>query len=219
MRKILLAGASLLTAVTLTACNNNDEEGLNTRYRNDGYETIPTRYNETIDTAPNRDRLEMDRDEFGPDYYNGRDLTDDRNTINNNDNYGEFGNNDVNRTRRNNNDANDNDTFELADQVADRITNDVKEVERAYVFTGPENAYVGVVLEDENTELTEELKARIRRAAKSADRNIDDVFISANPDFIKSAEDYANDLESGDPIEGLFEEMGDMFERVFPDNG
>ncbi|WP_102027909.1 YhcN/YlaJ family sporulation lipoprotein [Salirhabdus sp. Marseille-P4669] len=221
MKKIALLGASLLTAVTLAGCGGDAEEGLRDQ-NNNGYGVQPTRYNENTNIEPNRNRLQMDEDELGPDYYNGQGLGDDggRN-LTNNDNKGNYHNNDVNRetTNENNNNTNNNNTdeYDVADKAADQITSKVDEVDRAYVFTGPENAYVAVVLNN-GEELSNDVENRIRRTVKDADNTIDDVFISANPDFFQRAEGYAGDLEAGDPVEGLFDEMGEMFRRIFPNN-
>ncbi len=213
LRKLALLGASFLTAFTLAGCGG-DEEGLRD---NNGLQ--PTGYGDGSHNAPNTEQINMDADEFGPDYYNGLGLNDNNQNSNftENENNGNFHNNGVNRdSNRGRNNGTNND-YSLADRVADRITSEVDDVDQAYVFTGPENAYVAVVL-DENKELTDEVQKRIQQVVKNTDQDIDDVFISANPDFTRQARDYANQYDEGEPVEGFFEEMGDMFERIFPNN-
>jgi spore cortex protein len=210
MNKITLLGAAFLTTVSLVGCGG-EEEGLGNRNFDTGIE--PVRYNENTDIAPNRDRIEMNEREFGPDY--GR-----LNNGNNGNRDGNFGyntnyDNDVNEIRRNNFEE-----YDVADRAAERIARELEEVDRAYVFVGPENAYVAVVLKGEQNgrELTDDVKSKIEQITKTVETDIDDVFVSANPDFANQAGDYADELEAGDPVEGLFDEMGDMFRRIFPDN-
>ncbi|MBB6451836.1 YhcN/YlaJ family sporulation lipoprotein [Salirhabdus euzebyi] len=243
MNKLTVIGATFITAITLAGCQGGDDTGLGDHNQgNLGVE--PTRYNENIDIAPNRDRIDMD-EEFGPDYYQNGTLRNDEGDLRN-DNYrynredngngyagtnynarynddannnGITGNNTRNNNTGNNagNTGNNHNQFEVADRAADRITSEVEEVERAYVFTGPENAYVAAVL-DGNQNITDDIEQRIRQAVKATDEDIDDVFVSTNPDFINQAGDYTDQVEAGEPIEGFFDEMGDMFRRVFPTN-
>ncbi|QHS21562.1 YhcN/YlaJ family sporulation lipoprotein [Virgibacillus sp. MSP4-1] len=217
MNKIKLMGATLLTAVTITGCQGGDETGLG----NNGDNGLqPVRYNNTTDIAPNRERINMDGRDLGPQYNNENN----RNIDNGNrdDINGQFNNNDTPRNMNNTNDGNNNDAdghnqYDVADRAADRITDEIKEVDQAYVFAGNENAYVAVAFKgDQNDEVTDKLKNRISKVVKATDEDIDDVFVSANPEFFNQAGDYADQIENGDPIEGLFNEMGDMFQRIFP---
>ncbi|GAA0490375.1 YhcN/YlaJ family sporulation lipoprotein [Salinibacillus aidingensis] len=223
MNKIKLMGATLLTAVTITGCQGGDETGLG----NNGDNGLqPVRYNNTTDIAPNRERINMDGRDLGPQYNNDNNENIDNG---NQDNInGQFNNNDNNDTARNmnntndnnngnNNNTNDHDQFDVADRAADRITDEIQEVDQAYVFAGNENAYVAVALEgNQNEQVSDQLKRRVSKVVKATDEDINDVFVSANPEFFNQAGDYADQIENGDPIEGLFKEMGDMFQRIFP---
>ncbi|SES96662.1 sporulation lipoprotein, YhcN/YlaJ family [Salinibacillus kushneri] len=197
MNKLKLMGATLLTAVTITGCQGGDETGLGNN-GNNGVQ--PVRYNNTTDIAPNRER---------PQYNNGDNLN-----INNGnqDNINRNGNNDTGQNTNNNNNQ-----YEVANRAADRITDEINEVDQAYVFAGNENAYVAIALKgNQNDEASDKLKQRVSKVVKATDEDIDDVFVSANPEFFNQAGDYADQIENGDPIEGLFKEMGDMFQRIFP---
>ncbi|MGM8214766.1 YhcN/YlaJ family sporulation lipoprotein [Bacillaceae bacterium W0354] len=152
-----------------------------------------------------------------------------RNRMNNRDNNGMINrnnnrtNNDTqDRTRMNQNDNN----FDVADRIADRVTDEVNEVERAYVLSGDNNAYVAVVLDrddnarnndtNEDYDIDEGLKQRVTDAVQNADNSIENVYVSANPDFLQMVDDYVNDVQNGEPIEGFFEEFNNMLERIFP---
>ncbi|MFB4164124.1 YhcN/YlaJ family sporulation lipoprotein [Alteribacillus sp. JSM 102045] len=115
------------------------------------------------------------------------------------------------------NNENQNQTrMEVAEEVADNVES-LDEVEQSYVIVANRTAYVAVVLEEEaKQEVRDEVEQKISEEVKSADNNIQNVLVSANPDFVDRMEHYANKLERGEPIEGLFEEFNEMIQRVFP---
>ncbi|WP_138420621.1 YhcN/YlaJ family sporulation lipoprotein [Aquibacillus sediminis] len=142
-------------------------------------------------------------------------------------------NNEFNNRNLANNDNNDRDNdqnrFEVADQAADRIANKVNEVEEAYVLTTDNNAYVAVELDrDNNTDndqrrngnngdnVSEKVEQQISRVVQSVDNDIDNVYVSTNPDFVNLTNRYVDDMNNGEPVEGFFEEFGEMIQRVFP---
>ncbi|WP_404451628.1 YhcN/YlaJ family sporulation lipoprotein [Virgibacillus necropolis] len=65
-------------------------------------------------------------------------------------------------------------------------------------------------------EITDEVKQKISDIVKSVDKDVDNVYVSTNPDFGDLVTKYADQAENGEPIEGLFDQMGNMIERVFP---
>ena len=156
-----------------------------------------------------------------------------------------------NRMNNNGNNNQDGSRYEIAEEVADEITKKIKGIDRAYVLTTGNNAYVAANLEngDHNRtgnmnnngegndnhngnkngnnnqagqnngkELTDDVKKEIEEIVKSSDDNIDNVYVSTNPDFMDLANNYANDVENGQPIEGFFNQFGNMFDRLFPEN-
>ncbi|MCM3088984.1 YhcN/YlaJ family sporulation lipoprotein [Bhargavaea ginsengi] len=100
-------------------------------------------------------------------------------------------------------------------ETADRVST-VEGVESATVFLSDENAYVAVELA-EGTEETDELKTKISDEVKAAKPDVDNVYVSANPDFAKQFRDYGERLDQGDPVEGFIDEFGDLVRRAFPD--
>ncbi|MEN1970443.1 YhcN/YlaJ family sporulation lipoprotein [Lentibacillus sp. N15] len=71
---------------------------------------------------------------------------------------------------------------------------------------------------DNGHELTEDKKHEIRDIVKSVDNDIDHVYVSTNPDFMNLANNYADDVNNGKPVRGMFDQIGNMIERVFPQN-
>lgn len=134
---------------------------------------------------------------------------------------------------RMNDDTRNDSRYEVSKEAAEKITEKVKEIDSAYVLTTDNNAYVAAQLDNndrrgqarnnennrnEDGELTEEVKSKISKIVRSVDRDIDRVYVSTNPDFLDLANNYANDLDEGRPIEGFFDQIGNMIERLFPQN-
>lgn len=67
-------------------------------------------------------------------------------------------------------------------------------------------------------EISEDVKKRISDIVKDTDKNIDNVYVSTSPDFFDLTNDFADDVENGHPVEGFFDQIGNMIERVFPQN-
>ncbi|WP_070119655.1 YhcN/YlaJ family sporulation lipoprotein [Bacillus marinisedimentorum] len=132
------------------------------------------------------------------------DQRNDNNGIMNNDNNADMNNG--NNERR----------MDVAEQASDRVAA-MKEIDRAYTVTTENNAYVAVVLADDpKGEISDKLKNRISDKVKQTDNDIDNVYVSQNPDFTDRMADYTDRIEQGDPIEGFFDEFTEMTRRVFP---
>ena len=125
---------------------------------------------------------------------------------------------DLNENNRNNNgNANHNQhQIDVADRAAERIS-DIREVDRANVIVIDKDAYVAVKLNaNSNGKLEKNTKEKISRIVKENDRDIIQVYVSVNPSFYNRMTYYANDIREGRPIEGFFDEFGELVHRVFP---
>ncbi|CDO02779.1 Lipoprotein YhcN precursor [Oceanobacillus picturae] len=67
-------------------------------------------------------------------------------------------------------------------------------------------------------EVSDEVKDKISKIVKSVDKDIDNVYVSTNPDFRDLTNGYIDDMNNGEPIEGFFDQFGNMVERLFPQN-
>ncbi len=115
-----------------------------------------------------------------------------------------------------NNDNNNQTRMQVADEAQNKIK-DLDEVRRANVIVANRNAYVAVVLDDQpKGELRREVENKISDQVKSTDPNIENVFVSSNPDFVDRMTDYGDKLQGGRPVQGLFEEFMETVGRVFP---
>ena len=67
--------------------------------------------------------------------------------------------------------------------------------------------------------VTDDIKAKIVEKVKAMNRNVRNVYVSANPDFVQRLRGYADRVENGQPLRGLLIEFNTMVERLFPDDG
>jgi YhcN/YlaJ family sporulation lipoprotein len=104
--------------------------------------------------------------------------------------------------------------YQIADHAANQIAT-FPEVSQANVLVTNRNAYVAVVLHH-NQEYTPDLENRITAQVRSQDPAIDNVYISANPDFVGRVNTYVNDVRNGRPVSGLVTELSDTIYRLFP---
>jgi YhcN/YlaJ family sporulation lipoprotein len=125
----------------------------------------------------------------------------------------------VSDTRQNdNNDNNDNGVngMRVSEDISKRVEA-LKEVSNANVIVTGNNAYVGAVLKDGGEkDISNDLKERVADAVRGADPSVDQVYVSANPDFVQRMDRYANDIENGKPVEGFAEEFRELVTRIFP---
>lgn len=132
-----------------------------------------------------------------------------------NDNGNNQNNDNGNGNNNGNGNDNNNNNLSFSDEAADQIAT-MDEVDNATVVILGNNAYVAVGL-TEGTNESEDLKNRITDEVKNVDANIDQVYVSANPDFLKEINDYRNQYNNGQPVEGFFDQVTDAVQRVFPD--
>ena len=156
-------------------------------------------------------------------YPNGNDNVINRADRNNNgDNMNNRNNMMVNVNNRNNNrmninNRNDNQNrMTVADKAAEKIVS-MREVDQANVIVTDNNAYVAAKLANHNgNRLEKDIENKISDVVKSTDQNIDNVYVSVNPDFYERTTSYANDIRNGRPIAGFFDEFNTLVRRIFP---
>jgi YhcN/YlaJ family sporulation lipoprotein len=191
--------ASILFSMLLVGCAGNNVKN-DVAYRNkNGMQ--PTRVD--YPNRPGVNDADLNRTDLRG---NNVDRTDIRNNV---------GNVDRNNNGVITNNLNEKSRFRVADESANKIA-DMREVDTANVIATENNAYVAVKLAN-GEKLTNGLENRISKKVKSTDRDIDNVFVSANPDFYNHMKDYGNDIRAGKPVSGFFTEFSQTIQRVFPD--
>ena len=77
-------------------------------------------------------------------------------------------------------------------------------MDQANVLVTDNNAYVAAKLEvNAGNKLERNVEKKISDIVKSTDRNIDNVYVSVNPDFYTRTTSYANDIRNGHPVAGF----------------
>ncbi|MGG1674601.1 YhcN/YlaJ family sporulation lipoprotein [Neobacillus sp. NRS-1170] len=116
-----------------------------------------------------------------------------------------------------NNVGNNQSKMRIADKAADKVTS-LSEVDSANIIVTDNNAFVAAKLDNSaRNKLTGDIENKISRKVKSVDPDIDNVYVSVNPDFYDRMNTYANDIRNGRPISGLIDEFSKTIRRVFPD--
>jgi len=120
------------------------------------------------------------------------------------------------RNDNRNNVGNNQSKIRIADKAANKVT-DLSEVDSANILVTDNNAYVAAKLDPSSrNELTTDIENKISRAVKSVDSDIDNVYVSVNPDFYNRMTSYAGDIRNGRPISGFMDQFSDTIRRVFP---
>ncbi len=195
--KIKAVALGLLVASSLVACQADEEQG---NGNNEGAQNTSF------------ERMADDMNDQG-----------NNNNANRDDNNRMGDNNDDNHMGTSNDNKNgaDQHEYDVAEKAAQNIEANVKGINEAYVLTTNDNAYVAAVLGNQNgeakTEVSDEVEQQITKIVKGADKDINNVYISTNPDFVDLTNNYVDDVGNGEPIQGFFREFGRMTDRLFPD--
>lgn len=197
----ILMIVSILFSIGLAGCARNNANNNDIAYRNqNGMQPTGVDYpnrpgvRDVNDTNVNRTDLR------------GNNVTDNR--LNNN--YVDRNNNGTL-----NNNINEKSRMRVANEASKKLA-DMREVDTANVIATENNAYVAVKLAG-GDKLTNGLEKQIAGKVKSVDRDIDNVYVSANPDFYNHMRDYAGDIRAGKPVSGFFREFSQSVQRAFPD--
>ncbi|WP_052461788.1 YhcN/YlaJ family sporulation lipoprotein [Sporosarcina koreensis] len=111
--------------------------------------------------------------------------------------------------------ADDQNNVETSDDIAEAVKS-IDGVDHANVLKMNDTLYVGATLK-EGTNSTTELDGQIADKAREDSDDADKVYVSTNPDFAKEIDEYSDKIRNGEPVQGLFEEIGDAMSRMFPD--
>lgn len=104
---------------------------------------------------------------------------------------------------------------QIANQAADKIVK-LNGVRAANVLVTRRNAYVAAAVDTNQGQLTRELEEQIAQQVRATDPNIQNVYVSTNPEFVDRVNRYVADAGQGRPVAGFFEEFNEMVQRIFP---
>ncbi len=127
--------------------------------------------------------------------------------------------NDNNMPRYNQRDMDDAENGDLTDR-AEKIANQVsklKEVDDATVVITENTALVGIDMTSETKgELSADIKKQVEDAVEKADKEIDRVSVTADPDIFTRIENMAKDIGEGRPLSGFGQEIEEIIRRITP---
>jgi YhcN/YlaJ family sporulation lipoprotein len=104
---------------------------------------------------------------------------------------------------------------QVADQAAQKITQ-LNGVRQANVLVTGRNAYVAAVVNTNQGQMSRQLDDQISQQVRAADPNIQNVYVSTNPEFVQRVNRYVTDVAQGRPVTGFVEEFSQMVQRIFP---
>lgn len=105
--------------------------------------------------------------------------------------------------------------IEIADRAAEKITK-LKGVDQANVLVTRRNAYVAAVLDNDQQQMTRDIEDKIANQVRKVDPDIQNVYVSTNPEFVERINGYVNDVQAGRPVTGFFEQLNEIAARLFP---
>ncbi len=105
----------------------------------------------------------------------------------------------------------------VAEQAANKIRA-IPGVVQADVLLRQRNAYVAVVFYDTQARGNHDVGDQITAKVKSTDPQIQDVFISAHPEFVNLVHAYVTDVQQGRPVAGFFTKFDVLLPRIFPNS-
>lgn len=66
-----------------------------------------------------------------------------------------------------------------------------------------------------NTQVSSRLEQKIEKQVRTADKNIDEIFVSVNKDFFNQMTNYTNTLENGQNRDGIDADFTDTIRNFF----
>jgi YhcN/YlaJ family sporulation lipoprotein len=104
--------------------------------------------------------------------------------------------------------------IQIANKAAAKITS-LPGVMQANVLVTQRNAYVAAVLKN-NAQLTQDIEKQIADQVRSTDPNIQNVYVSTNPDLVDRFNTYVRDVQQGRPVSGFVDQFNEIVRRIFP---
>lgn len=105
---------------------------------------------------------------------------------------------------------------QIANQAVEKITQ-LSGVRQANVLVTERNAYVAANIDaNQGGQITRDMEDQIAQQVRAADPNIQNVYVSTNPEFVDRVNTYVADVGQGRPVAGFFEEFNEMVRRIFP---
>ncbi|MCY9668951.1 YhcN/YlaJ family sporulation lipoprotein [Paenibacillus alginolyticus] len=110
--------------------------------------------------------------------------------------------------------VNEDNRIQIAKVAAAKIV-ELGSVKQTNVLVTKRNAYVAAVLKNDQ-QLTRDIEDQIANQVKATDPNIQNVYVSTNPDLVNRFNTYVQDVQQGRPVAGFVDQFKEIVARVFP---
>ncbi|MBP1964288.1 YhcN/YlaJ family sporulation lipoprotein [Paenibacillus aceris] len=105
--------------------------------------------------------------------------------------------------------------IQVAKQATDQIVK-INGVKSANALVTGKSAYVAAVIDANQGQLSSDMEHQIAQQVRATDPNIQNVYVSTNPEFVDRVNRYVSDVRLGHPVSGFFQEFTQIVQRVFP---
>lgn len=230
-RNLVRTGVLSAVILSLAACGNTNDNGVQNNAMDNGNVRSYgiDRYMDDQDLGMNRD-IAGNRGQVRNNARNDSDLNDQEQGMNQ-----ELYDEGMNGNRGTvSNGLHQNTKMVRADEIVRKLEA-MKDIESANVLLTDQNAYVAIELEssanqngnrtysqfnsmEDSDQVSDKIKQKVSDTIKKMNPDIENVYVSANPDFMDRMNGYMEQLDDGKPVRGFINEFNTMVERMFPNN-
>lgn len=107
------------------------------------------------------------------------------------------------------------DEVQIAEKAANQIVK-LSGVRQANVLVTRRNAYVAAILDERQGQLSRNTEDQIAAKVRQVDPNVQNVYVSTNPEFVDRVNAYVEDVRQGRPVAGFVDQLNEMIQRIFP---
>ncbi|NOU92695.1 YhcN/YlaJ family sporulation lipoprotein [Paenibacillus sp. LMG 31456] len=106
--------------------------------------------------------------------------------------------------------------IQIANEAAAKIT-ELGIAKQVNVLVTKRKAYVAAVLNN-NQQITRDVEEKIANQVRATDPNIQNVYVSTNPDLVNRFNTYVMDVKEGRPVTGFIDQFNEIVYRIFPNS-
>lgn len=101
--------------------------------------------------------------------------------------------------------------------IKDAITSEISNANEAWVMVSDNTAFIALDIKaEDNATESSDIKEEVAKIVLNTDKDITDVYITADADTLTRLKDTFKDLANGKPISGLTAEIMNLFTRITP---
>lgn len=104
-----------------------------------------------------------------------------------------------------------------SEAIKSAITSEIKATE-AWVMVSDNTAYIALDVSEDSSQESSDIKEEAAKIAMNTDKDITDVYVTADSDTLSRVKDTFKDLADSKPISGLTAEIMNLFTHITPSN-